>query len=355
MSWRDVGAAGFRTAWSFVALGLDPRARTTPAQACTTWPCTSSLRQQKPMCARLDSASAATKRAKAAWERARAKYKEAEDGVAAAADVLVNTFEAEKALREQARTECTKEEAENEGRTTTAELHEVLRNVIDNVEKAWPRGAQSPVGLQEAVTAARATLQHSATRTSNNSTHEKPKPMQKSSQDSKAQEDRKHDEHGRGEHCGLRWRRRWLHDFGGRDDAPRGPEHPGSQAVSARNDVRRRLRETSLRNTLHYWIQRASIQRECDSQASIQAHPEARNSTDTDRQAPLLPPTSADNVKAKETGVAPPHCRQRPSMRAASAQADRNNESLCVRLHLQEKDHCTMETEYHLRYLSRDK
>ena len=52
--------------------------------------------QKKTIGARLDSASAAAKRAKAAWEKARAKYQEAEAGVAAAADDLVNALEAEK-------------------------------------------------------------------------------------------------------------------------------------------------------------------------------------------------------------------------------------------------------------------
>ena len=95
--------------------------------------------QQKPICARLDSSSAATKRAKAVWEKARAKYQETEALVAPAADVLVNALEAEKVLREQARTECTKEDSDYEGKMTAVEPHEVLRNVIDSVEKAWPR------------------------------------------------------------------------------------------------------------------------------------------------------------------------------------------------------------------------
>ena len=134
--------------------------------------------QQKPIGARLDSASAATKRAKAAWEKARTKYQEAEAGVAAAADVLVNALQTERALREQARSECTKEDTENANRMTAAELHEVLRNVIDSVEKAWPPGAQAAAGLQEAVSVARATLQQTATKTSN-STHEKPQQTHK--------------------------------------------------------------------------------------------------------------------------------------------------------------------------------
>ena len=134
--------------------------------------------QQKPIGARLDSASAATKRAKASWEKARTKFQEAEAGVAAAADVLVNALEMERTLREQARNECTKEDNETENRMTAAELHEVLRNVIDSVEKAWPPGAQTTAGLQEAVAVARATLQHTATRTGN-STHEKPQQAQK--------------------------------------------------------------------------------------------------------------------------------------------------------------------------------
>ena len=87
--------------------------------------------------------------------------------------VLVNALEAEKAQREQARTECTKEDSETENWMTTGELHEVLRNVLDSVEKAWPPGAQTTAGLQEAVSVARATLQHTATRTGN-ITHEKP-------------------------------------------------------------------------------------------------------------------------------------------------------------------------------------
>ena len=104
-------------------------------------------------------------------ERPRTKYQEAEAGVAAAADTLVNALEAEKVLREQARTECTEKDSETENRMTAAELHEVLRNVLDSVEKAWPPGAQTTAGLQEAVSVARATVQ--ATRTGN-STHEKP-------------------------------------------------------------------------------------------------------------------------------------------------------------------------------------
>ena len=134
--------------------------------------------QQKPIGARLDSASAATKRAKASWEKARTKFQEAEAGVAAAADGLVNALETERTLWEQARNECTKEDNETENRMTAAELHEVLRNVIDSVEKAWPPGTQTTAGLQEAVAVARATLQHTATRTCN-STHAKPQQAQK--------------------------------------------------------------------------------------------------------------------------------------------------------------------------------
>ena len=119
-------------------------------------------------------ASAGTKRVKAASEKARTKYQEAEALVASVADVLVNALEVEKVLREQTRTECTKVDSDYESKMTAAELHEVLRNVIDSVEKAWPPGAQSPIGLQEAVSVARATLMQTATRTSN-STHEKPK------------------------------------------------------------------------------------------------------------------------------------------------------------------------------------
>ena len=83
--------------------------------------------QKKTIGARLNSASAATKRAKAALEKARAKCQEAEASVAAAADTLVNALEAEK----QARTECVKEDNETENRMTAAELHEVLRNVLE--------------------------------------------------------------------------------------------------------------------------------------------------------------------------------------------------------------------------------
>ena len=70
--------------------------------------------QKKTIGARLDSASAA-------WEKARAKYQEAEAGVAAAADTLDNTLEADKVLREQARTECVKEDNETENRMTAVE------------------------------------------------------------------------------------------------------------------------------------------------------------------------------------------------------------------------------------------
>ena len=131
-------------------------------------------KQQKPIGARLDSASAATKRAKGAWETARAKHQEAEALVASAAGVLVSAREAEKVLWEKARTECTKEHNDYENKTTAAELHEVLRNVIDSAEKAWPSGAQSLIGLQEAVSVGRATLTQTGTWTSN-SAHEKPK------------------------------------------------------------------------------------------------------------------------------------------------------------------------------------
>ena len=81
---------------------------------------------QKPSGARLDSASAATKRAKAAWEKARAKFQDAEALVASVADVLVNALKAEKVLRKQARTECTKEDSDCESKMAAAELHEVL-------------------------------------------------------------------------------------------------------------------------------------------------------------------------------------------------------------------------------------
>ena len=105
--------------------------------------------QQKPIGARLDSASAATKRGTAAWEKARAKYQEAE-ALVTSADVLVSALEAENVLREEGRTECTKEDTDYESKMTAAELHEVLRSVIDSAEKAWPPGGQSPIGLQEA-------------------------------------------------------------------------------------------------------------------------------------------------------------------------------------------------------------
>ena len=69
---------------------------------------------------------------------------EAEALVTSAADVLVNALEAEKVLREEARTECTKEH-NDWSKMTAAELHELLRNVSDSVEKPWPPGAQSPI------------------------------------------------------------------------------------------------------------------------------------------------------------------------------------------------------------------
>ena len=123
--------------------------------------------QKKTIGSMLASASAATK------VKARAKCQDAEAGVASAADVLVSAFEAEKVLREQALTECMKDDNETESRMTAAELHEVLRNVVDSVEKACPPGPQSPVGLQEAVSVARATVQQTATRTCH-STHQNP-------------------------------------------------------------------------------------------------------------------------------------------------------------------------------------
>ena len=87
--------------------------------------------QEKPIGAGLDSASA-TKRAEAAWEKARANLQVEEALVASAA------VEAEKMLREQARTERALEGNECGSKMTAAELHEVLRNVIDSVEKACP-------------------------------------------------------------------------------------------------------------------------------------------------------------------------------------------------------------------------
>ena len=83
------------------------------------------------------------------WEKARAKYQEAEAGVGAAADVLVNTLETERALWEQARTECTKEDSETENRMTAAELHEVLRNVLDSVEKVCRPEARPQLGFKK--------------------------------------------------------------------------------------------------------------------------------------------------------------------------------------------------------------
>ena len=94
--------------------------------------------------------------AKADEWNANTKYQEAEALVASAADVLVSALEAEKVLREQARTERTMEDNDFESKMTAAELHEVLRNVIG--EGVEPPGAQSPIGLQEAVSVARATL-----------------------------------------------------------------------------------------------------------------------------------------------------------------------------------------------------
>ena len=265
--------------------------------------------QKKTIGARLDSASAATKRAKAAWEKARAKYQEAEAGVAAAADVLVNALEAEKVLREQARTECTKEDSGTENWMTAAELHEVLRNVLDSVEKAWPPGAQTTAGLQDAVSVARATLQ--ATRTGN-STHEKPQ----------LKEDRE-PEDGRGQQQGPRRRQRRFHDLGRRSDAHSGQEHQTAQTVRAHDDDGRGLRATlpwntqSMRdhatssndrgkttdalettkknvNTLHNWFHAKLKHAEECTQKSILAHPEARSSTDIDMTQTFEPTTTAD-------------------------------------------------------------
>ena len=92
--------------------------------------------------------------------------------------MLVNALETEQALREQARNECAKEDNETENRMTAAELHEILRNLIDSVEKAWPPGAQTTAELQETVSVGRATLIHTATRTGN-STREKPQQVNK--------------------------------------------------------------------------------------------------------------------------------------------------------------------------------
>ena len=69
---------------------------------------------------------------------AREKYLEAEAGMAV--DLLVKALEGERELREQARIESTQKEgdgAERE-RDYAAEIQEVLRNVIDSVEKSWP-------------------------------------------------------------------------------------------------------------------------------------------------------------------------------------------------------------------------
>ena len=142
-------------------------------------------------------------------------------------------------LREQARTECMKEDSDYESKMTAAELHEVLRNVIDSVQKACP-GAQSPVGLQEAVSVARATLlQGQATARTR-----KPDAGPQDEQGLQAQEDRE-PEDGRGQQQGRRRRQRWIHDLGGRGDARKGQNiranKPSKLAMMTGEDFERHL------------------------------------------------------------------------------------------------------------------
>ena len=128
--------------------------------------------------------------------------------------MLVSALEAEKVLREQARTECTKEDNDFESKMTAAELHEVLRNVIDSVEKACPEPDRaSGTSVRSKSHAGPDKRQGQATART-----EKPKPDRKTNKGSQAQEDREPKDGGV-QSPGLRRRQRWLHDLGRRSDA----------------------------------------------------------------------------------------------------------------------------------------
>ena len=232
------------------------------------------------------------------------------------------------------------------------------RNAIDSVKKAWPPGAQKPIGLQEAVSVARATLMLTATRTSN-STHEKPK-----QQGSQAQEDRE-PEDGRGQQQGLRRRQRWLHDLGRRCDALKGQERRNQQTVRACDDDGRGFRATFLRNTvtacvfassrkdrgkaidaqettkrnvntLHNWFLPKQQHSDNRSQGSTCIHPEARNSTDTDLMLIDGPTTAEEKHSDKpqthaEDSHTMPEDDDNPHIKCSTCHAVRNTSMRTMR------------------------
>ena len=231
-------------------------------------------------------------------EKAREKNQEAEALVASAADVLVSALEAEKAPREEARTECMEEESGYESKITAAELHEVLRNVIDSVVEGV--AAQSPESTRASGSSVRSKSHADADGDTDKQQHAREAHAgPQDEQCSQAHEDRE-PEDGRGQQQGLRRRQRWLHDLGRRGDALKGQEHQGEQTVRACDDDGRGLRATFLWNTvtacvhassketrkrsvneLHKWFLPKQQHRDDRSQESICKHPEARSNTHT--------------------------------------------------------------------------
>ena len=233
-------------------------------------------------------------------------------------------------------------------------VHEALRNVLDSVEKAWPPGAQTTAGLQEAVSVARATLQ---ARRTGNSTHEKPQLKMHKKQQRRRIESLKTDEGSNGDP----------------DDVSDGFDGRGLRATFPWNTVSMRDHATSSNDrgkttdaletkkknvsTLHNCFHAKQKHAEECTQESTPTHPEARSSPDFDMTQISEPTTTADGHLDKARKAAEAECNMSKSDYDAHTehmQID-TQEDYVLECIFSKKHHCTTQSKHHMRDLPRGK